>query len=410
MMGRVSGSCIAPLFVGAMLAVVSSPVRAQELPKVTFSGEVRLRGEWDGRSVGVGDDAATLSRIRLGARVSLASWVAAFAQIQDARAWGTESNTLTDASADRLDLHQGYAELGSAGHIAGRLGRQELSLGDERLVGAVGWTNTGRTFDGARLHGRAGGLDWTVFWMNVAERDSLQAVGLNPQVNQGVSNDGWLIGGFASHKLGAATAEFTLLADKDAVTSESYTADLRIHGAAGTLRYDAAGAYQFGPSRSAYFASGKAGVDVGRGALAAQLDYLSGDDDPTGGDVKAFNTLYATNHKFYGYMDYFLDLPGQLNQAGLMDAMLRARVSMSTTTRLRADLHHLRLARERANRKTLGTELDLIGNWSMAESAGLEAGGGLFLPADLVTRFLPAFANGSDPTFWGYLQLTLSWP
>jgi hypothetical protein len=109
-------------------------------------------------------------------------------------------------------------------------------------------------------------------------------------------------------------------------------------------------------------------------------------------------------------MDYLLDLPGQLNQAGLMDAMLRASVSMSTTTRLRADLHHLRLARQRANRKTLGTELDLVGNWSMAKTAGLEAGGGLFLPADLVTRFLPAFANGSDPTFWGYLQLTLSWP
>ena len=398
------------LLLGAVLGAIIPPLSAQEPPTIAFSGELRLRGEWDGRTVGVGDDAATLSRIRLGARVGLSSWIGAFAQLQDARAWGTEGNTLTDASADQLDLHQGYAELGSARRVLGRLGRQEMSIGDERLVGAVGWTNTGRSFDGARMLGTVSGFEWTVFWMNVAERDSLQTTGLNPQVNQGVGDDGWFIGGFGTTKFGGATAELTALFDRDAVTSESYTVNLRLLGAAVGFLYEAAGAYQFGPDRSAYFASGKAGFGLERGSLAAQVDYLSGDDDPAAGDIKAFNTLYATGHKFYGYMDYFLNIPGQLDQAGLMDAMLRGSLTVSSVTRLRADLHHFRLARERAGARGLGTELDLVGTWTMGEYAGLEAGGGLYFPTDLMTTLQPAFANGSDATYWGYVQLTLRWP
>jgi hypothetical protein len=394
----------------ALLATLAIPLPGQELPKVTFSGEVRFRGEWDGRTVGVGDDAATLSRIRLGAGVALTSWIRAFAQLQDARAWGTEGNTLTDASADQLDLHQGYAELGTADGVRGRLGRQEVILGDERLVGAAGWNNTGRAFDGARALGTASGFEWTAFWMNVAERDALQTTGTDPQANQGEGDDGWLIGGFGSRKFGGTTAELTALFDQDAVTPESYTVNLRLHGAAGAFLYEAAGAYQFGPDRSAYFASGRAGFAAKPGSLAVQLDYLSGDDDPTAGDAKAFNTLYATNHRFYGYMDYFLNIPGQLDEAGLVDAMLRGSVDLSSVTRLRVDLHHFRLARERAGERTLGTEVDLVGTWAMATVAGLEAGAALFLPADLMTALQPAFADGSDPTYWGYVQLTLRWP
>jgi hypothetical protein len=398
------------LLLWVFFGFIGPTLSAQERPTVTFSGELRLRGERDGRTVGVGDDAATLSRLRLGARVGLASWIGVFAQLQDARAWGTEGNTLTDASADQLDLHQGYADLGSADQVLVRLGRQEMNLGDERLVGAVGWSNTARAFDGTRLLGRVSGLDWSVFLMNVAERDALQPTGTDPQANQGEDDDGWLAGGFASRRFGGTTAELTALVDKYAVTAESYTVNLRLHGTADALRYEAAGAFQFGPDRSAYFASGMVGVAAGRTSLAAQLDYLSGDDDPADAEARAFNTLYATNHKFYGYMDYFLNLPGQLDQAGLMDVMLRGGLDLSSVTRLRADVHHFRLARDRGIGRTLGTELDLVATWAVAELAGLEAGAALFLPSDPLTALLPAFAGGSDATYWGYVQLTLRWP
>jgi hypothetical protein len=382
---------------------------AQDLPTVKFGGELRLRGEWDGRTVDVGDDAAVLSRVRLGVRVDIDSWLGAYVQLQDARAWGTATNTLTDASADLLDMHQGYADVGTS-RIKGRLGRQEVNLGDQRLVGAVGWSNTGRAFDGVRLLGNASGIEWTAFWMSIAERDELLPVGLHPQVNQGIDDDGWLIGGFASTKAGASTLELTGLVDRKALTDEMYTVNLRAHGRAGPVTYDAAGAYQFGPDRAAYLATAKVGVAFGKGSVAAQVDYLSGDDDPADADIKAFNTLYATNHKFYGYMDYFLSIPQQLDEAGLIDAVLRGSLSLPKGTTVRLDLHRFSVAKERGGSKALGTELDVVGSWKLHALAALELGGGIFLAEDLATTLLPAFANGDDPTYWGYAQLVLRWP
>lgn len=394
---------------GALVAVPVVGV-AQELPRVTVSGEVRLRGEWDGRTAGVGDDAATLSRIRLGILADLTDWARAFVQAQDARAWGTATNTLTDASADQLDMHQGYAELGRGDGVRGRLGRQEVALADERLVGAVGWSNTGRAFDGARMLGDAGGVDWQVFWMNVAERDSLLPIGPDPQLNEGEDLDGWLIGAFATHDFGGTTAEVTALYDRNAATSKSYTVNLRLHGDAGFALYEAAGAYQFGPDRRAFFASGRAGLRVGRGRVSAGLDYLSGDDDPGDAQIRAFNTLYATNHKFYGFMDYILAPDAQLDAAGLVDVVLTGSMGLPHDMRVRLDLHHFRTAKERAGLSALGSEVDLVGDWNPVRYAGVQAGGGLFFPNDLITGLLPAFAGGDATTYWGYVQLTLRWP
>lgn len=381
-----------------------------EFPTFRFDGQFRLRGEADGRTAGVDPDAATLSRIRAGVHVSLLDWIRVYAQLQDSRAWGTEGNTLTDASADQFDLHQGYADLGRTDAFTARLGRQSMALADERLVGAIEWTNTAQSFDGVRMFGEYRGVTWTVFWMNVAERDELLAVGPNPQANQGINDDGWLIGGFATRKFGDVTSELTALFDRDAITDESYTLNLRLLGRTGNVLYEAAAAYQGGPGRSAYFASGKAGLAIGRGTVAAQLDYLSGNEDPADTETKAFNTLYATNHKFYGYMDYFLAIPGQLDRAGLVDAILRGTLTTSANTTVRLDLHRFLTAQKRNGERALGTELDLVGRWRIEQPATLEAGVGIFVPEDLASDLLPAFADGKNTTWWGYAQLILNWP
>jgi hypothetical protein len=173
--------------------------------------------------------------------------------------------------------------------------------------------------------------------------------------------------------------------------------------------YEAAAAYQFGPDRSAYLASGRAGAVIGQVTLAAQVDYLSGDDNLTDGQTKAFTTLYATNHKFYGIMDYFLAPAAQLDQAGLVDAMLRGRFNLSRGW-VRLDLHRFAVAKERNSESALGTEVDVIGNWNLHQYAGLQLGGGVFVPEPLATQLLPAFANGDDPTYWAYAQLIVRWP
>jgi hypothetical protein len=382
----------------------------QKYPTFRFDGQLRLRTEADGRTVGTDPDFATLSRIRFGVRAGLLDWMDVYLQLQDARAWGIETNTLVDASADLFDMHQGYVDMGARETFTARLGRQEMPLADERLVGAVGWSNTGRSFDGVRAFGKDGGIGWTAFVMNLVERDSLLAVGLHPQVNQGAFDDGWLIGGTASGKYGDVTTEVTAVYDRKAATDESYTVNLRLHGRSGAFLYEGAGAYQFGPDRSAWFASGKAGVAVGMGTVALQLDYLSGNADPADTQDKAFNTLYATNHKFYGYMDYFLFIPQQLDRAGLVDAMLRGSLNTSATTSVRLDVHRFRTAQERNGLNNLGTEIDLVGNWRMAKPASLQVGVAAYVPEELMTQVFPAFAGGESTTWWGYAQLIVNWP
>ena len=382
----------------------------QKYPDFRFDGQFRLRSVADGRTAGVNPDFATLSRMRLGVRATLLDWMSVYAMVQDSRAWGSETSPLLDASADLFDLHQGYVDLGSTGAFTARLGRQKIPVADERLVGAVEWSNTAQPFDGARGFGEAGEFSWSVWVMNVVERDSLLPVGLHPQDNQGLYDDGWLIGGFGSRKFGDVNSEFTFVFDRRAATPESYTANLRFHGRSGILLFEVAGAHQFGPDRSAWFASGKAGVSFGKGMIAAQLDYLSGDSDPADTDTKAFNTLYATNHKFYGYMDYFLFIPQQLDQAGLVDAMLRGSLNTSAKTTVRLDVHRFALAKERSGQKTLGTELDLTGLWRIAPPVSLQLGFSIYVPEDLSTIMLPAFAAGDDATYWGYAQLLINWP
>jgi hypothetical protein len=108
-------------------------------------------------------------------------------------------------------------------------------------------------------------------------------------------------------------------------------------------------------------------------------------------------------------MDYFLALPAQLDDAGLVDAILRGTWGAAKNTSIRVDLHRFWTAEERFGETELGTELDLVGAWNILPVANLQAGGGLFMPEELATQLLPAFAGGKETTWWGFVQLTLNW-
>ena len=76
----------------------------------------------------------------------------------------------------------------------------------------------------------------------------------------------------------------------------------------------------------------------------------------------------------------------------------------------RLELHRFHTAQKRNDESALGTELDLVGRWKFAKPGNLELGIGVFVPEELATILLPAFANGEDTTWWGYAQFILSWP
>lgn len=112
-------------------------------------GDVRDNQDFNSQ---VGDHAIGVDhRARLSLRASAKDTVGLLLELQDVRGWGSELNTSTTAA--NTGLHQGFIDLRATKWLDVRVGRQELSYGEERLVGALDWNQNARAFDGvfARL-------------------------------------------------------------------------------------------------------------------------------------------------------------------------------------------------------------------------------------------------------------------
>ena len=109
----------------------------------------RVEGSSGLDSGGGRDDTYYLNRIRLNTSVSVNAWLRGFAQFQDAQTLAYDVANHPKSHTNTVDLRQGHIEAFQPGmsSVGVRVGRQTLSYGNERLVGALEWTNTSRAFD-----------------------------------------------------------------------------------------------------------------------------------------------------------------------------------------------------------------------------------------------------------------------
>ena len=148
----------------------------------------------------------------------------------------------------------------------------------------------------------------------------------------------------------------------------------------------------------------RAGRKFGRTGLTLWYDLLSGDDDPGDGELKVFDTLFGTNHKFYGLMDKFLNIPVQTGGRGLHDIAVKLNHTVSPELRVNAALHSFQAARGQGlSGSNLGTELDLAGAWAYAPGTTISGGLGLFEPGDGFT----GIGRPADTEVWVYLMLNV---
>ena len=114
------------------------------------------------------------------------------------------------------------------------------------------------------------------------------------------------------------------------------------------------------------------------------VDLLSGDDNLQDDKYKVFNTLYGTNHKFYGEMDFFLNIPVDTEERGLRDIGGALGAKPLDGLHFRAAYHLLQAMAERPDGlETFGHELDIKGEyrfWTYARTAVLY---GVFFPQGL---------------------------
>jgi hypothetical protein len=403
-----------------LLAVVPAAASAQENVRVV--GEVRLRSEGERPAPTESFDALSLLRSRLGVQASLSQRAHVFVQVQDARTFGEEAGT-TDGSADRLDVHQAWLQYGAplgSYEWSVRAGRQEIMIGNERLIGAVGWSNTGRSFDGARLAFGRGSGGWTVSALAVTvEERGRRFTGAEPE-----RDDHVLVGALAE----LDPLELFVLHDREAAYRDAIGVDRTTLGGRITspqLRGVTAaveGAYQLGNQLldtsepvaqdiSAYYAGARLDYATALRALPAVgigLDYLSGDETPGDDTYRAFNTLYATNHKFYGYIDFFLDPAARTQDRGLIDGIAAATLGLPRELRLDLAAHGFWTQRPivpDADR-LIGYELDVTLPVRLGVGQQLQLGYSAFRNGPVA----PLLGLGRDRAWshWAYLQATFS--
>ena len=410
------------LLPGLLLTALATPpalAAQREGLSVRLNGEVRVRTELDARTAGSASDMVSLLRTRLGLVASPSRNARVVIQLSDSRAMGEETNTLTDASADRLDLHQGYLEWHSDGGTRLRAGRQEWAYGDERLIGTVGWANVTRSFDGFQVSLPLSGWRVDGFAATLREFDDVLATGVHPRSNDGNSTDQSLFGAWATD----GTHDLFAIAEARVGNAGAEEVFRRTVGGHGRLsfdgfRFDATAAHQFGnqvrggtdEDIAAWMVSGSLSREFSgdlRPRLAVQVDMLSGDSDPTDGEDGAFSTLYATNHKFYGFMDLVLEPVGQLQRRGLVDLMARGAIRPGNWL-VSVDLHRFSLAEDGTSTtgKALGTEIDFTARRTLAKGLGLMVGASTFSPSDAASQ--PGIGLGDESLSWGYVQLTAS--
>lgn len=388
----------------AGLLLISATLMAQ--PGWKLDGQVRHRGEIDNRDFdsNTGPDNYNLLRTRLGATFTAEDSVSAYVQIQDSRFFGEESSTLTDGSADNMDVHQAYVQFrrffGQPIHL--KLGRMEVAYGSQRLIGSVGWSNTGRSFDGGILNIQMGKNSVDLFGFQEVESNETQNVG-----DKHVFGFNGFINTIQNHSI-----QPILVWQRSSPASviDRMTAGFYLKGKPNNLTYEVDFAFQSGSVRDDNFQAMLAAANVlytvqqpaSKPTFGAGVDYLSGDD---GEDTNTFDTMYATNHKFYGYMDYFLNIPFDTFRRGLLDLHLQFSIKPQTNTLLKMVFHKFDAVEELqiVDSKAFGNEFDFILQHRYGENVVFTGGFAFFLPGKLTEAF-----GLEDLSTWGFLETTVS--
>jgi len=349
---------------------------------VSFSGQIRPRFNLDSDSSKNTTNSQVFdTRVRLNAKANVNANTEVFLQLQSVGTWGANAGDngtrqsnggggeqANDNLSD-VGFHQAYVTLKNfAGQgVDAKIGRQEIILDGHRLFGNTGWTQGAETKDAIRLT-HAGGNHTINFAYIAANNADTVANSNNSNSNVSVlhTKTQGVLGG-------ALSGILTMTRDDSGIVTPDlntwFTAGARQAGNVAGLDYRVEYYHQFGDAGAVANASGYgfANADITRGdsvdrdanmvgirlgktfankaSVTLWYDRLSGvdDEDQAGNEWGAFDTMYDTGHKYYGFQDFYLSRTGAGTRwFGLQDIALKTKMSPRAGWTLKADLHHFR--------------------------------------------------------------------
>jgi len=378
------------------------------------SGEIRIRGELPDHIYTPTDSDGTSSlhcahmRTRLRFDVDVVENVAAVVELQDIRVLGGEGAVVADTEGVDLKRAEMIFKQVLGQPLSVEAGRFVMAYGDHRIVGDLEWFDQGRTYDGIRGQWAEG--DWWVdaFWVVVRE---------TAPVDDDLNFAGFY-GGWKWLEVYAL-----LLMDHSNLAGEAgtghtdfVTLGLRVARETGRWKYSTEFAFQVGDLRGDDLSAFAFAVWVAytlsdtpwQPQLILEFDYASGDDDPTDGDVGQMQTIFPTNHKWYGHAD----LVGWSN---MMDIRFGISAKPSATVTVTFDFHHFMRPEDLGGwvnaggavirpgaagvSSHLGDEVDLTLTWVPVKQVSFLLGWAVFFPGGFVED------TGASPTaHFAYVQ------
>ncbi|MCU0453737.1 MAG: alginate export family protein [Bacteroidetes bacterium] len=403
----------------SVIAALATTLAAQSIP-FTWSGELRLRSEFDARDMrnNTPPNLSTLSRARIGLLAQPSADLSVFLQIQDARSFGEEPTPTSSLNA--AEVHQAWLEVRDLlPGLSVKAGKMELHIGNGRLISNNLWLNVPRTLTGMTMAVVTGPLAVTGMLFNTRETPPPPSASSK---FAWVRDNGDLLAGAAARTTALAGHSLELIAlhhrigKADALGRDSLGVTSLggfVKGAAGPWSYEADASYQtgsmFGADVSAFNAGAILSYATGHRTftfVTAALDVYSG-QTISATSAGVFDPRFGAGHKNLGFMDYFTSIPAHTAGRGIIDGYGRLELAWSDRVGTQVTVHHFQLHRSLSvavPSTQLGQEVDVITRWKHSPALSVEFGAGVFIPG----RAMKTIIGGSDPGVWMYLSPQVS--
>jgi hypothetical protein len=366
-----------------------------------------------------------------------------------------------------MQLQMAYLAIGNQKlfPVTAKIGRQELTYGDQRLVGNAFWLNIPHTFDAVKVRYQDSSFGVDLFAANLVyvdedhfensnSKDTLSGAYVDiPSLSKNNINEAYLFArnvsrGIVADNWSQIPAPFRFTAPQDIYTLGYHLKSKP--GSYGPWDYNLEVMWQFGdrtavfPATTVAVANAAPRLDQHAWAFVVQGGYswvdepfkprlalivsaASGDKNSTDKNSETFLNLLPSNHGLYGMMDLS-------SLQNIVDSRLSYTMRPSATTSIALDIHKQYLQTTNdfwynvagVPRNTpgatpgsgkgfninpgyssdLGEEVDAIAGWTVHRGLLLEAGAGHFFRGEYIKQ---SFSKvGSSDSNYLYVQATLN--
>lgn len=372
-------------------------------------------------------------RLRLNIDYSYKKLLSIRVSPQAVSVWG-QANIVQGAEnvGSKLSLFETWAKLRISNSWSTIIGRQVISLDDERIFGALDWAQGGRIHDAVSVHFSKNKFEVKGFFAYNQNYKTLYGNNLsNPSGYDYVPTDAyphkWMQTVWASFPINdknKITALATNLGFQTATVGSSapeyyaQTYGLNYFFNGPKINVQVAGYFQggknaLGQKTEAYSATANIAYNIDKNwNIGLGSDLISGNDfGKTQHISNVFNPYFSTGHKFYGFMDYYY--AGNAHRGtGISDSYLKLNYKHEKGVGANIVFHQFLTPNNiidpvKKYAKNLGQEIDLTISYKINQFVTLVGGYSLYLTTPSI-NYLKNITNARFVQQWGWVSISVT--